>query len=255
MLILFLFLIGLLFGSFANVYFYRMPQSLSVCFPRSFCPNCQKKIAWFDNVPLISYFLLRGQCRHCQNPISWKYPVIEAACGALFAVVSVNLTATPLGQLCAFLFFAFMLYLMGGIDVTTYFQNDRAFGIIPDPLTGTLAVSGLLYASWNPVINFSLESSVLTGGGSVLILLALRWSVSRALNKESLGLGDVKMVGALGVWLGWQGVTVTLVAGSLIGSVFSLTLIYLHKMDRNTPVPFGPFLALGGIISLWLLTL
>ena len=154
---------------------------------------------------------------------------------------------------CLFLFFAFILFLIAGTDLATYFQCDGQYGIIPDPLVLGMAAGGLAFSPWNPFLKAHPWSGIAAGAGAAAFLLAFRFIGEKVLKKEALGLGDVKMFAAIGTWMGWKGALATLVAGSLTGSAVSLLLIFAKKIDRRSAVPFGPFLAAGALIVLFYL--
>ena len=154
--------------------------------------------------------------------------------------------------MAAFVFFSYFVFLIGGIDWVTYFELEQGYGIIPDHLTAPLALAGLGFAPWNPWFeNFWL--SPLTGLGVGALLWAFRWLMNGILKKESLGLGDVKMLAAGGIWLGWRGVFLALLIASVLGTAVSLTLIGLKKMNRRSAVPFGPFLSFGFLSAFFLI--
>ena len=244
-------LYGLFFGSFANVFFHRWPSGQSLLRPGSSCPSCGKALLWRDNVPLISFLLLRGKCRFCRRPISWRYPLVELICGILFAGTAVLFRRAPAAQLAGALAFSFLLFLIAGTDFHTYFQSGGQYGIIPDPLVGLLGVLGLALWHWNPYVQNRFAPALAGGAGGLILMGFFRWLGERMFGREALGLGDVKMVAAVGLWLGWRGVTFTLIAGSALGSLVGLVLMGAKKLDRTSAVPFGPFLALGAWAALF----
>jgi leader peptidase (prepilin peptidase)/N-methyltransferase len=235
---------GLMLGSFANVYFHRIPLGRSLIWPGSACPSCGAPVRWFDNIPVLSYLLLKGRCRSCSEGISPRYPFVEALCGLLFAAVALKFGREPLIVLTAFLAFAFLLFLIAGIDLVTFFQNDLQFGIIPDHLSILLAASGIAFCAFNPVFAHAWEG-LAGAGGAAAFMLFVRWLGEKMFHKESLGLGDVKMMSAAGLWLGWTGFTWALILGAGVGSAVGITLLWTKKLDRQSPMPFGPFLSLG----------
>lgn len=269
-------LFGSSFGSFANVYFYRIPRNLSLIKPNSFCPNCNHAILWYDNVPILSFLLLKGKCRFCQSNISFQYPLIETLCGLIFLLVAFRFQNDSHLILIAFLTFSFLLFLISGIDFSTYIQSGKEYGIIPDHLIWMLASTGLFFCVFNPLLNapanffldnnlsiFSLGthskwqiklwwgfSGALSG---TIITFAIRWLGEKIFKRESLGLGDVKMIAAIGFWIGLKGILTTLIIGSVIGSLVGITFILLKKIDRSAALPFGPFLALGAFSALFYL--
>lgn len=288
---LFIFLIGLAFGSFANVYFYRFPRQLSFLHPNSFCPNCNHPIPWYYNIPLFSYFYLKGKCGFCQNPISLQYPLVEILSGFLFLILSLYFSSETMLFLPAILFFSFLLFLAAGIDLITYFDSGKEYGIIPNHLVWIIAISGIFFALFNPLLKslfefpfliqlpalFPLHTpspdmgrdpplfiegneglskillSLLGAGTGFFFMFLSRQIGTIFFKKEALGLGDVKLVSAIGFWIGWQGVFLTLIFGSLIGTILSLILILTKKLERKSSIPFAPFLSLGAFLALFFL--
>ncbi|HEX5385856.1 MAG TPA: prepilin peptidase [Gemmatimonadales bacterium] len=230
LVVIFAALFGAMFGSFLNVCILRLPADQSVVRPPSRCPSCGKGVAWYDNVPVLSWLALRGRCRHCGAPISMQYPLVELATAALWALAFWRLGPT-LEALRAAVFGTILL----GIAMT-----DAREYIIPDEFTwGGLAI-GLL---------FSLAGGLAGLGHAVLgaaVGFGLLWAFGALgtwmLKQDAMGGGDVKMMAMVGAFLGWQGVPVTVFLGALIGS-----LIYapLALFGRKRLVPFGVFLALG----------
>jgi len=248
------FFFGLLIGSFLNVCVYRMPRDLSVIRPRSFCPACEKPIAWHDNIPLLSFVLLRGRCRHCAARISWRYPAVELLMGVLF-VAGVLPGGVSLVALKWCLLAALMLGLM---------FSDLEERILPDEFTIGGAVAGFVLAAFIPM-DYGYARLLLTSSwdarwasvaesvlGAVVIgvLLWLMGAAYRAArHKEGMGLGDVKMIAMSGAFLGLHGALQTLIIGSVMGSVIGLLYIRLTRKDYSTyELPFGTFLAFAGIL-------
>lgn len=245
MLILFYFLLGLAFGSFANVYAYRIPKNLSLWKPNSFCPHCNHSILWYDNIPILSFLLLKGQCRFCREKISLCYPLIETLSGILFLAVSLKFRSAPIWEQTAFLIFSYLLFLIAVIDIITYFQSEKQYGIIPDHLVWILACCGLFYSPFNPILQKNWLLGLAGSFSGTLFTLFIRWLGEKIFKKESLGLGDVKMVAAIGFWIGWQGIAANLIISSAIGSIVGVGLILGKKLDRGASVPFAPFITLG----------
>ena len=224
-------LFGLLIGSFLNVCIVRWPALESVVRPRSRCPQCQLLIAWYDNIPVVSWLVLRARCRRCGLPIPWRYPAVELATGLIW-LGAAWLLGPSLEMLRAAMFFTILL----GIAMT-----DAREYIIPDEfsLGGTVLGFGFAFAggavSW---------PQALLGG---LVGYSLLWVVAilgeKAFGQEAMGGGDIKMMAMLGAFLGWQGVLLTLFLGALLGTIIFLPL---KLAGREKLVPFGIFLALGG---------
>src|SRR5712691_8671461 len=217
-------LFGLLIGSFLNVCIYRLPRDLSVVMPRSFCPECEKPIAWFDNVPLLSFALLRGRCRHCGQPIPMRYPIVELLTAAAFACAIWFLGVTAAGlKFCVF----------GAILVTLVF-SDLEERILPDEFTLGGTAAGLLFAAFLPlrwsILQLFLPPSVsqraISVGDSLLtaafcsgVLWAVGALYQKIRHREGLGLGDVKMVAMIGAFMGLRAALLTLIVASLLGSI------------------------------------
>jgi leader peptidase (prepilin peptidase)/N-methyltransferase len=244
---------GLLIGSFLNVCIYRMPRDLSIVAPRSFCPACEHMVAWYDNIPVLSYALLGGRCRHCSKPIPVRYPIVEILTGALFFAAVYRAGATPHAiKLCVF------AALIVGLVFT-----DLEERILPDEMTLGGALLGLAFAAFVPLrdgfaglflpADFSPGmTSVIEAGFGALVLSGLLWAVGaiylRVRGREGLGFGDVKMVAMIGAFLGLQGALLTVVAGSLLGSVLGLLYIFASRKKASTyELPFGAFLGAAAL--------
>lgn len=223
-------LVGLMIGSFLNVCITRWPAELSVIRPRSRCPRCEKPIAWYDNIPVVSWLVLRGKCRGCALPISPMYPAVELATAVIWAAMA---WAHPLELegLRGALFFTILL----GIALT-----DAREYIIPDEFTwGGLAL-GLLFglAGGLPTLVPALIGAAVGFG----LLWLIGFAGHLILKEEAMGGGDVKMMAMVGAFVGWQGVLLTIFLGALLGTVIFLPL---SLMGRRKLVPFGVFLSLG----------
>jgi leader peptidase (prepilin peptidase)/N-methyltransferase len=247
-------LFGLIIGSFLNVCIYRMPRDLSVVAPRSFCPHCEAPIAWYDNIPLVSFLLLGGRCRHCQARIPLRYLVVELLTAASFALVAHRYGFTFAGlKGCVF----------SALVIGLVFSDLEEF-ILPDELTVGGAVAGVLFAlavpldsffmallvpqAWGPRPVWIAESllGAIVSSGALWIVGAL---YQRLRKREGLGLGDVKMVAMIGAFLGLQGALLTLVIGSVLGSVIGLLFITIARKDYSTyELPFGSFLGVAALI-------
>ena len=236
--------LGLIFGSFANVCIYRMPRDLSVVKPRSACPNCKKLIEWYDNVPVLSYILLGGKCRNCKNKISIRYPIIELSCAVLFAFVYFCVGNEYI--LPAFLFLAFCLLVSTAIDFE--------FQIIPDEFSFSLMIVGLLTSCFNVFLADTIPHRILesflgfvAGGGSLLLVAILGKLIFK---KDAMGGGDIKLMAGVGAFIGWERVLFAIFIACFVGSVVGITLILFKKIKKQQPIPFGPYLALGSILTL-----
>ncbi|MCJ7782979.1 MAG: prepilin peptidase [Desulfobacterales bacterium] len=230
---------GALVGSFLNVCIFRLPKEESIVWPGSHCPHCNTPIKFYDNIPLISYILLKGRCRHCHRPISFQYPLIEG----ITALVSLILFM-KFGPSLSYLFY---FYYVAALIVITVI--DLYHQIIPDVISLPGIGVGLLASLIIPQINF-LDSliGILLGGGSLfLVATVYQWLFKR----EGMGGGDVKLLAMIGAFLGWKTVILTILLSSLIGSITGVIMMVLKGKDFKYAIPFGPFLSLGAVISLF----
>lgn len=234
-------LVGLVVGSFANVCAYRMPRNKSVVSPPSSCPRCGSRIKAYDNVPVLSYLLLLGKCRNCGESISPVYPMVELANALLYVAAAWKYGAVP----SLLFYFVFLSALL----VITLIDLD--IQEIPDEITIPGAVIGIL-AGWlflpDPFMRaqaLGLKASLIgaAAGFSLYYLIAV-------VSKGGMGGGDVKMMAMVGAVTGWKGVLLTTFAGSLIGSIAGLYVIAFKGGGRKTKIPFGPFLALGVLVTI-----
>ncbi len=227
--------IGLILGSFLNVLIYRIPRGLSIVKPRSFCPHCNSKIRWYDNIPVISFVILLGKCRNCKKPISIRYPIVEII--------------TSLSLLLVYKKFYFSYQLFGSIIFTlaliTLAFIDLEHKILPDRITLSGFVFFLFYSLSNPSKNF-LDGIIgaFLGAG---ILLLLYYFIRK---EEGLGFGDIKMMLMIGVFLGIEGTVLSLVIASLLGSLVGILIAVIMRKGMKYALPFGVFLSIGAYISL-----
>ena len=235
----YIFFVGLCIGSFLNVCIYRIPLGQSIVRPASACPQCRTAIAWYDNIPLISYIILRGRCRGCKTRISVRYPMVELLCG-LFAVITWMRFGFAVASLAYFLFVAALL-------VITFIDLDHR--IIPDVITLPGIPAGLLLSLILPQITW-LDALIgmVAGGG---ILLAIAWGYQLFTGKEGMGGGDIKLLAMIGAFLGWRGVFFTILASSLIGTVVGIALMVRAGKGMKMALPFGPFLAIGALLYIY----
>jgi leader peptidase (prepilin peptidase) / N-methyltransferase len=239
MIVLSVFVFGAMVGSFLNVCIYRLPLHLSIAFPRSYCPACQTPIRAYDNIPILSYFILRGRCRVCGMEISPRYPLIETLTGVTAVAAVLHFGWRPELPVA----FAFLCALI----VVAFIDLDHQ--IIPDPVSLPGIVVGFLAAivTGDPGWKASLIG-ILMGGG---ILWAVAEGYHRLTGREGMGGGDIKLLAMIGAFLGWRAVPVTLLLSSLAGTAVGLSLILFQRQDSRTPIPFGPFLALGAVCALF----
>ena len=232
-------LFGAIVGSFLNVCIYRIPKGESIATPGSHCPHCQRPIQFYDNIPLISYLLLRGKCRYCHHPISLQYPLVEG-----MTALSSFLLFNRFGISWTYLFyFAFLASL---IVITVI---DLSHQIIPDVISlpgigvGFIASFILPQLTW-----FNSLLGILLGGGSLFVVATMyQWLFKR----EGMGGGDVKLLAMIGAFLGWKSVILTILLGSLVGSIIGVMVMVMKGKDFKYAIPFGPFLSLGAALSLF----
>ena len=233
-------LIGLMAGSFLNVCIYRLPRGESVAWPGSHCPLCQAPIAWYDNLPVLSYMLLRGKCRHCHAPISWRYPVIETV-NALLWLWATLVLPLPTSVLACLL----------GSALLTLACIDQEHLIIPDSINLFIAVLGLIAFFVSPsLLWWERLLGGLVGGGSLLLLAELAY---RLWHKDAMGGGDIKLMAAAGLFLGWKQILLALFLSSFIALGFILIEGIVHRrasMDTSREIPYGPALACACWLSL-----
>lgn len=232
-------LLGLLIGSHLNVLISRLPRNLSTVKPRSRCPYCRVPIRPVDNIPVLSYFVLKGRCRCCRAPIAARYPLIELLTAILFLAVTQHfgLGATTL---VAALFGCLMLVL-AAIDLEHY--------LLPDKITFPGLLLGLVLQPWIPDTSWLDAGLGALIGAGILILLINGWYWLRGV--EGMGLGDVNMLALIGAYLGWQGVLITLSIASVSGSLVGLPLLFAGRLGFQSKLPFGLFLALGALVTLF----
>jgi leader peptidase (prepilin peptidase)/N-methyltransferase len=251
-------LFGLLIGSFLNVVIHRLPimmqrESDNYCAmeakqapvhsvqynlmtPRSACPHCQHQLTALENIPVISWLALRGKCRHCQAPISPRYPLVELATAALSTLVVWQFGTgwQGLGGL-------FLLYVLVAL---TFIDFDTQ--LLPDDLTYPLLWAGLLLNLDATYV--SLRSAVIGAAAGYLSLWTLYWAYKLLRKREGMGYGDFKLLAALGAWLGWTMLPAIVLMASLVGSVVGIALMVLNRRGLDYQIPFGPYLAASGLI-------
>jgi len=239
MLFIGIFLFGAIVGSFLNVCIHRLPSQESVVFPASHCPHCREPIRPYDNIPLLSYVLLRGRCRSCGAAISSRYPAVELLSG-LAAVATVGALGISAHALLAFAFLCALI-------VITFIDFDHQ--IIPDAISlpgiGVGFAAALILGDPNWTASLA---GILLGGG-------LLWGVAEGYHwltgREGMGGGDIKLLAMIGAFLGWRAVPVTLMIASLAGTAIGIGLMLIQRRDSRTAIPFGPFLAVGAACALF----
>jgi len=229
--------LGLIFGSFANVCVHRFPRGISVVTPGSRCPSCEHAIAWFDNIPLLSYLLLHGRCRYCQKKISIRYPLLELLMGLSWLGLAWHYGLTM--ELALALALVSMLWILTLIDLEK--------GLLPDILTLPGIVIGCMFGLWFGHFIDSIIGAVAGYG--------FFWLVARlfllATGREGMGYGDFKLLAMLGAFLGWQALPFVVFMASLTGALIGGICLILSHRHVRTEIPFGPWLALAGV--LWML--
>jgi len=255
-------LLGLVVGSFLNVVIYRLPimlerdwrhrchetlgqeaqdaapERFDLAKPRSRCPQCRHVITAMENIPVVSFVLQRGRCRHCGNPISMQYPLVEILTAVLSATVAIHFGWTP--QAAAALLLTWGLVALSGIDFRTQ--------LLPDIVTLPGLWLGLSLALF-PVFA-SLQDSVIGAMAGYLSLWFVYQAFRLLTGKEGMGFGDFKLLALLGAWLGWQYLPTVVILSSVVGALFGISMIVFRGRDRSVPMPFGPFLAAAGWITM-----
>ena len=252
---------GLVVGSFLNVVIHRLPKMMerewhnnclelqgketpvqskyTIVTPRSSCPNCGHNITALENIPVISYLMLGGKCKGCKSKISMRYPLIEALTGALIGAVAYKY-GYSYSSLFAFIL-VFALVALTFIDFDTQ--------LLPDDITLPLLWLGLLF---NLNGGFTdIKSAVLGAMLGYLILWSVYWLFKLVTGKEGMGYGDFKLLGAIGAWFGWQLLPAVILLSSAVGAIIGIAMIMFKGKSGSTAIPFGPFLALGGIAALF----
>lgn len=240
LVLFFAFLFGAAVGSFLNVCIYRLPLGESVVSPPSHCRVCATRLAWYENLPLVSYLIQRGRCRTCGTPFSFRYFLVELLTAFLAVAVVYKFGPT----LTAFGYFVFSAALVA----ITFIDLD--YQLIPDVISLPGIVAGVAFSLvgpptltvWNSVIG------VIVGGG---ILLAVAWGYQAFTGKEGMGGGDVKLLAMIGAFLGWGAIPFTLFLSSCVGSVVGIAAMIRQQADSKLAIPFGPFLSFGALCYLF----
>jgi len=254
-------IIGLIVGSFLNVVIHRLPrmmerdwqaqcaelrnepvlaaEPLTLARPGSRCPNCGHPITALENIPLLSWLFLRGKCSACRSPISPRYPLVELCSGLLsaFAAWHFGPGAAAIGAILL----GWAMIALTGIDFDTQ--------LLPDSITLPLLWLGLLFNLFGTFT--ALSSAVIGAMAGYLSLWSVYWAFRLTTGKEGMGYGDFKLLGAIGAWLGWQMLPVTILLSSFVGAIVGVGLIVLARRGRNVPIPFGPYLAAAGLLALF----
>jgi leader peptidase (prepilin peptidase)/N-methyltransferase len=233
------FLFGAVIGSFLNVCIYRVPLGMSIVSPPSSCPGCGARVPFYLNVPILSYIVLRGRCSSCRAPFSVRYPAVEAITGLLAVFIFMKFGPST----DALIYFVFISALI----VITFIDLDHQ--IIPDVISLPGIVLG--FAASFVLLDLTVQDSLigLVFGGGVLYLIASGYHL--VTGNEGMGGGDIKLLAMIGAFLGWKGVLLTLLLSSFTGAVIGGVLMYAFGKSSRYAIPFGPFLALGALLHLF----
>lgn len=254
-------IIGLMLGSFLNVVIYRLPRMMerewrrqcaelrgeetiaepvfNLATPRSACPQCQHKITPLENIPLVSYLFLRGRCAGCQSSIPLRYPLVEVLTGALSGFVAWHF-GFGMATFAALIFLWAMIALTF-IDIDTQ--------LLPDSITQPLLWFGLLYNLHGGQTD--IHSAVIGATAGYLTLWSVYWVFKLLTGKEGMGYGDFKLLAAIGAWLGWQLLPMVILFASVVGATVGVVLLLTKKHTKDATIPFGPYLASGGLLALF----
>jgi leader peptidase (prepilin peptidase)/N-methyltransferase len=255
------FLLGLAVGSFLNVVIHRLPRMLeadwqaqcaelrgetseaapayNLSTPRSACPSCGHQITPLENIPVLSWLFLRGRCSACGTHISLRYPMVELLTAVLSAAVAWKFGFGPLTAGAILLVWALIALAFIDLDTT----------LLPDDITLPLLWLGLMFNLFGVFTN--LQSAVVGAMAGYLFLWSVFWLFKLATGKEGMGYGDFKLLGAIGAWLGWEMLPVTILLSSAVGAAVGIAMVVFVKHDRRIPIPFGPYLAGGGVVALF----
>jgi leader peptidase (prepilin peptidase)/N-methyltransferase len=237
--VIWFFILGLCLGSFANVLIWRVPRKENWAWGRSHCPKCNVDIRAYDNIPLVSFLLLKAKCRACRTPISWRYPIVELIMGIAFAFLF-----WQIGWSWTLLEYA--IFVFGLITVSVI---DLDHMILPDVFTLSGIVVGLIGAALNPERSFwPALWGVLLGGG-LLWFVAYIYFVAR--QKEGMGGGDIKLLAWIGAVLGWSAIPFVILVSSIVGSIIGIIIALRSKSGMSAVIPFGPYLALGALLLVY----
>ena len=233
-----IFILGLIVGSFSNVCIYRIPRNESIIYPASHCPKCRSKIKPVDNIPLLSFILLKGRCRNCKSKISIQYPIVELLTGLIYLII--YLTYGLSVQALIYIILSSALIIIAFIDL-----NEQ---IVPDVISLPGIVIGFILSFFVHYISFINSALGVLVGGGIILIIGLGGSV--IFKKEAMGGGDVKLAAMIGAFLGWRYIIISLFLGFFLGALAGIFLIISKIKSREDVVPFGPFIVLGSFITL-----
>jgi leader peptidase (prepilin peptidase)/N-methyltransferase len=233
-----IFILGLIVGSFSNVCIYRIPKNESIIYPASHCPKCHSNIKPVDNIPLLSYILLKGRCRNCKSKISIQYPIVEFLTGVIYLIIYLIYGLSI--QSLIYIILSSALMIIAFIDLSKQ--------IVPDVISLPGIVIGFIISFFVPYISFINSALGVVIGGGIILIIGLAGSV--IFKKEAMGGGDVKLAAMIGAFLGWRYIIISLFLGFFLGALAGIILILSKIKSREDVVPFGPFIVLGSFITL-----
>ena len=231
------FIFGLLIGSFLNVCIYRIPKGESIIFPPSSCPSCGERIRWYDNIPVISYLLLRGRCRHCGGRIPLRYPIVELLTAVLTVVILWRFGLSV--SAFYYLVLTYVLIVISFIDLDTM--------LVPVKLCYFAMLAGILLSPLVPEVSF--KDSVLGASFGAGLILFIIETYAVFTGKEGMGYGDANIMALIGAFIGWQKVLLALFIASFVGALVGMGYVFLKGKSLKVAVPFGPFLSVGGYLT------
>ena len=240
------FILGSIWGSFSNVCIHRLPDNKSVSRGRSYCPSCKKQIRWYDNIPIFSYVFLKAKCRDCSARIGIKYFIVELICALSFVLVF---------YLFGFSLTTLLFFILSIFFVIIFFIDLKHF-IIPNQLTFPLMAIGF-FKTFNPNLNQyffpNLIDSMIGGVVGYLIIWIIIFAYKKLRKKEGMGLGDAKLLSAIGFWFGWMSIPFILFFSSFIALAYALPSLLNKSKNMSSSIPYGPYLVLGCVLYLFLL--
>ena len=233
-----IFILGLIVGSFSNVCIYRIPRNESIVYPASHCPKCRSNISPKDNIPLLSFILLKGRCRNCKSKISLQYPIVELLTGLIYLIIYLIFGLSI--QTLIYIILSSALIIIAFIDL-----NEQ---IVPDVISLPGIVIGFIISFFVSYISFINSALGVLVGGGIILIIGLAGSV--IFKKEAMGGGDVKLAAMIGAFLGWRYIIISLFLGFFLGALAGIFLILSKIRSREDAIPFGPFIVLGSFITL-----
>ncbi len=250
-LLAFSFVFGSMVGSFLNVCVHRLPLGLSVVKPRSRCPKCEKPIAWYDNIPMLSWLILGAKCRNCDEPISWQYPLVEAITGTLFLLVYWRFGLTPATPV--YMIYCAAMVVVTFVDLTDWtIPNEITYPGVPIGIG--LSVVAMVYPGTGLQLDNPLEAIAAAFGAGGFLYMLDKASLL-FLGKRGMGFGDVKLIAMVGAFFGLWGAVITIIVASFVGSAVGIPMMIADRRkegaNEGTYLPFGPYLCVGSIIAMF----